>query len=956
MYRKVLIGCAALCLLFAADGFGQNKPAYCQVAEYYAPEMYQDVDVGTTPEGDLIVKANGDGDWTMTNNWDNLLLLYDPYNAWVYYQAWETDSHYFISYQFFHPRDDKTLGSHENDMEGIVIVAKKDGTLFNGLEYGSLKVMETLAHDTYYQYSTSGSGVTTAADNIDATILLTSTIFGPEHPRLYIESKGHGVCAHEPFLYCNGAFMGPGGPNSDFPGGDGLIYSYTGVATSPPTNYGDNPVAGYALWSFLNDMWPYRLNTLNGNIDTTPTEIIYDQFYDYVPAGGRPDIPLALTRADGTISGAFDGDSPGNDNAKPPWGQAAGNGPVNKGMWGIDPAYVFSVRLNFNDPAYSLNYIANPYLGMFSLPTPSLATPNTVYAGDVSRIITISGDEFDCDFQMALSSSGITINSQTLGDANTIILDISISGGAPLGYRDMTITNLDSGNATGFSLLLVRGYAIADAGIDQNLVVGNSGQLDGTGSSNPNPPGTVNYSWTQVTGPAPMLLNDTSIPQPTFDATFEGTYTYRLFVDDGIRTSTPDFVDVIVSPVPSNTAPILNAIPNQAVDEGTLITFTASASDDGLPDPPAALSYSLGPGAPAGAAIGPVTGVFTWTPTEAQGPGTYQVDVIVSDSEFTDNQLVDIDVAEVNLPPDQALIGARTAEEGVLISFLVTATDPDLPANTLTMTASPLPGGSTYVDNGDGTARFSWTPIIGDAGSYDITFTTSDGSAPDAELATITVDPEKTGAGCVPGLMLCYGESDGTPGVSLPEVNAARNMALLKPADYSLVYPNNGDTAEVDGTGFIDLTDVNIARDWSLLRANPSAVTGTPAVVNRVQPVGPINISVGDTVKVYVEILSDATYNQPRSGIGVVFEVISGNAALMGGDGDANAYVDPDTGLNYLVGTKWDTTGTIGSGGIAAITLRADGAGTIILRARVPKEATKQLNATIFSDVTIQAN
>lgn len=52
-------------------------------------------------------------------------------------------------------------------------------------------------------------------------------------------------------------------------------------------------------------------------------------------------------------------------------------------------------------------------------------------------------------------------------------------------------------------------------------------------------------------------------------------------------------------------------------------TFTAVATDS---DPGDILTYSL-VGAPAGAAIDPSTGVFTWTPSEAQGLGDYSFTV-----------------------------------------------------------------------------------------------------------------------------------------------------------------------------------------------------------------------------------------------------------------------------------------------------------------------------------------
>ncbi len=64
--------------------------------------------------------------------------------------------------------------------------------------------------------------------------------------------------------------------------------------------------------------------------------------------------------------------------------------------------------------------------------------------------------------------------------------------------------------------------------------------------------------------------------------------------------------------------------------EETALTFTASASD---PDLPAnALTFSLDAGAPAGASIHAMTGVFSWTPTEAQGPGSYDVTIRVTDN------------------------------------------------------------------------------------------------------------------------------------------------------------------------------------------------------------------------------------------------------------------------------------------------------------------------------------
>ncbi|MGB4442497.1 MAG: Ig-like domain-containing protein, partial [Coriobacteriia bacterium] len=99
--------------------------------------------------------------------------------------------------------------------------------------------------------------------------------------------------------------------------------------------------------------------------------------------------------------------------------------------------------------------------------------------------------------------------------------------------------------------------------------------------------------------------------------------------------------------VTPNIAPVLSAIGNQSVDELALLSFTASATDADLPAQ--TLRYSLGSGAPSGAAI-TVGGAFTWTPTEAQGPGSYDVTVVVSDGAVADLETVTITVAEVADP------------------------------------------------------------------------------------------------------------------------------------------------------------------------------------------------------------------------------------------------------------------------------------------------------------------
>jgi hypothetical protein len=77
-----------------------------------------------------------------------------------------------------------------------------------------------------------------------------------------------------------------------------------------------------------------------------------------------------------------------------------------------------------------------------------------------------------------------------------------------------------------------------------------------------------------------------------------------------------------------NLGPMMAPIGDKTIAELATLNFTATAND---PDLPAnALAYSL-IGEPVGAMIDPTTGHFSWTPTEAQGPGSYTFTVRVSD-------------------------------------------------------------------------------------------------------------------------------------------------------------------------------------------------------------------------------------------------------------------------------------------------------------------------------------
>ncbi len=154
-------------------------------------------------------------------------------------------------------------------------------------------------------------------------------------------------------------------------------------------------------------------------------------------------------------------------------------------------------------------------------------------------------------------------------------------------------TVFDSGSTPTNNAAPVSNQAPAvNAGADTNLTLPNTAALDGTVTDDglPNPPGAVSTTWSTVSGPGTASFADPTAVDTTASFTTAGTYTLRLTADDGaLQTSDDVLVTVADAPV-TNTAPAVNAgadtnltLPNTAALDGTV-------TDDGLPNPPGAVS------------------------------------------------------------------------------------------------------------------------------------------------------------------------------------------------------------------------------------------------------------------------------------------------------------------------------------------------------------------------------
>jgi len=106
--------------------------------------------------------------------------------------------------------------------------------------------------------------------------------------------------------------------------------------------------------------------------------------------------------------------------------------------------------------------------------------------------------------------------------------------------------------------------------------------------------------------------------------------------------------------------------------------------------------------------------------------------------------VADFSLVSVNQPPILDPIGNKSVDEGKLLQFCISASDPD--GNSLVCLATNLPEGAGF----DPVAQtFTWTPGIGQAGSYpDVHFQVSDGSLSDSEDITITVNAVSISSEC----------------------------------------------------------------------------------------------------------------------------------------------------------------------------------------------------------------
>jgi hypothetical protein len=141
---------------------------------------------------DYITSVDFDGDDDASNNWDHAGDARFPLAAHAYYSVTETPSHWFITSQFFHPRDWSSTffeTEHENDSEGVMFAIARDGSRF-----GALRAAVSVAHRDFYSYVPAASRWTSGLEDVDGVLSL-QAFEGDLHPITASQAETHAIKA-----------------------------------------------------------------------------------------------------------------------------------------------------------------------------------------------------------------------------------------------------------------------------------------------------------------------------------------------------------------------------------------------------------------------------------------------------------------------------------------------------------------------------------------------------------------------------------------------------------------------------------------------------------------------------------------------------------------------------------------------------------------------------------------
>lgn len=322
-----------------------------------------------------------------------------------------------------------------------------------------------------------------------------------------------------------------------------------------------------------------------------------------------------------------------------------------------------------------------------SAPIANAEAPQTVEVGDTVQLDGSGSSDADDDpltFQWILTSvpEGSTA---ILSDPNavmpTFIADIAGRYVAQLivndGFQDSEpdVVTINTGNTV----------PIADAGSPQSVPIGDTVNLDGSGSADmDNDPLTFRWALTTVPAGSTATLSNPTATMPSFVADVAGTYVAQLIVNDGAADSDPDTVTITTA------NPVADAGPGQMLLVGATVTLdgSGSSSRDGRP-----LTYMWELISRPSGSTAELSDLAAVMPTfVADVEGDYVIELVVNDGTLSSPPDRVTITAEMITPPPQSLscgdlvpgsldapaesdVFTFTGQTGDVVSIALAATD-----------------------------------------------------------------------------------------------------------------------------------------------------------------------------------------------------------------------------------------------------------------------------------------
>ena len=285
---------------------------------------------------------------------------------------------------------------------------------------------------------------------------------------------------------------------------------------------------------------------------------------------------------------------------------------------------------------------------------------------------------------------------------------------------------------------------VANAGVNQSVVVATLVTLDGSSSSDANGD-PLTYKWVLLSKPtgSSAALSSTTLAKPTLTADLAGSYVATLVVNDGKVDSA--IATTAITASAANAVPVANAGVNQSVVVANLVTLDGSASTDANGD---TLTYKW-------TLLSKPTGsVATLSSSTAQKPtftadlaGTYVASLIVNDGKIDSTVVVatTITAAALNAAPVANAGATQTVTVGTTVSLSGAAsTDANGDALTYKWTLTTKPSGSTAVLSS--ATALSPSLRVDLAGTYVASLIVNDGKV-DSAVATVPITATSNATG-----------------------------------------------------------------------------------------------------------------------------------------------------------------------------------------------------------------